>query len=262
MSLVDSGADVTLVDMRFVRQMQPRPKIREANLTIRDGQNNQFRVYGIADLELTGQGGLSLTFPAYVVQGLSSSAILGWDFQRHTEAVIDAGTGKVRFGNPSPSAPWPDPEPATFVLQAVKAYDIPANSSRTIMASVCTDEAFQMAPGSTLLIEPTPSMDFFTPEALVNVREANLVKLVCLNAKPWAISIPKEAPLPGVTATVANEMEIFAASAEAVENIANDGRPTPSGDPPGPCPAEKEQYLLQHLNLQGVDEEVKQRTVG
>ena len=92
MALVDSGADVTLVDMRFVRQMQPRPKLRDSNLTIRDGQNNEFNVYGLADLQLRGQNGLNLTFPAYVVQGLGSSTIHGWDFQKHTEAVIEPRT--------------------------------------------------------------------------------------------------------------------------------------------------------------------------
>ena len=259
-ALVDSGADICLVRASLLNQM-PRPPCRlQENKVCLDVANRPLDSCGVFSLPITLPNGRTVQFPALAVNDLGSEVVLGVDFQRATGAVIAQSPNgtEVTFDRPASAAAmksYQDQVPSTFLLETVEDRWLPAGLTRPLTLQVATAQGTVLRPGATVLVEPSPEFDIFTPEALVKVQDNNRIRIQVRNCRPQDLKLTKGSCLPGVTVTLAEDFTKFPATAAAVRGLAAEGRQPPKEG--ARLSEEDKKYLLQHLDLSGVPAEVK-----
>ena len=141
------------------------------------------------------------------------------------------------------------------MLETVEDRWLPAGLTRPLTLQVATAQGTVLRPGATVLVEPSPEFDIFTPEALVKVQDNNRIRIQVRNCRPQDLKLTKGSCLPGVTVTLAEDFTKFEATAAAVRGLAAEGRQPPKEG--ARLSEEDKRYLLQHLDLSGVPAEVK-----
>ena len=125
--LIDSGAAVSCVSLRFVHKIGAKIKteIDSENLTTADGS----RLQVIGGVELTvGLKGLLVPHLFYVIDGLHHNALIGLDFMQSTACRIDLKSSLVSFYEDLVILPLQQRTIDSGVLRTTARYVIPARS--------------------------------------------------------------------------------------------------------------------------------------
>ena len=299
-ALVDSGAEVSVVDCDQLHKMSPPPTLLNPNASLFDAQNRPMSCAGlylvhIATPTPSGQP-VSISLPVFAVRGLGTQAIMGWDFLRKTRALIKAGDGTVSFEGSgcigAVASPMESASDEVYLLESSEKVLIPAGETRDVTGVITTPDGHQLTPGSDVMVESNPSTDVFTPDVLLKVRDKNSLRIMVRNNCPWDLEIKQKELIPGVTVEPCQSFKIFALTDQVLEDLKKGSEahvcsvnqsPSDKGhfkediqelrqasgvkdsktsvtkihqlDP------EKRRYLLENLDLTGVDVEFREKYI-
>ncbi|UYV66772.1 K02A2.6-like, partial [Cordylochernes scorpioides] len=105
-ALVDSGADYSVISEAFRRSIKA-PVLRENGPLLRAADKKPIVTLGKCSLEVQIKG-LDIIFDFVVAAECSHDVILGWDFFRATDAIIDCGKNKLYLSEAEKSYEWKD----------------------------------------------------------------------------------------------------------------------------------------------------------
>ncbi|GBM69153.1 hypothetical protein AVEN_229642-1 [Araneus ventricosus] len=95
-ALVDSGASLSVISETFRRQLKKLLFCSSQNLTFRVADGNHVKPLGTCILRVTMQN-QTQPFEFTVMPKCSHDVILGWDFLKASQAIIDCGRKKLTF---------------------------------------------------------------------------------------------------------------------------------------------------------------------
>ena len=96
-SLVDTGADVSLINKKIFQNLKERPRITRARPSIQSVNGEAISVEGCADISFK-LGNLILTHTFYIVDGINRNLILGRDWLKKNGVRIYFDLGYLRVG--------------------------------------------------------------------------------------------------------------------------------------------------------------------
>ncbi|UYV80120.1 K02A2.6-like [Cordylochernes scorpioides] len=105
-ALVDSGADYSVISEAFRRSIKA-PVFKENGPLLRAADKKPIVTLGKCSLEVQIKG-LDIIFYFVVAAECSHDVILGWDFFRATDAIIDCGKNKLYLSEAEKSYEWKD----------------------------------------------------------------------------------------------------------------------------------------------------------
>ncbi|UYV66779.1 hypothetical protein LAZ67_4002838, partial [Cordylochernes scorpioides] len=105
-ALVDSGADYSVISEAFRRSIKA-PVFEENGPLLRAADKKPIVTLGKCSLEVQIKG-LDIIFDFVVAAECSHDVILGWDFFRATDAIIDCGKNKLYLSEAERSYEWKD----------------------------------------------------------------------------------------------------------------------------------------------------------
>ncbi|UYV82343.1 hypothetical protein LAZ67_21001753, partial [Cordylochernes scorpioides] len=105
-ALVDSGADYSVISEAFRRSIKA-PVFKENGPLLRAADKKPIVTLGKCSLEVQIKG-LDIIFDFVVAAECSHDVILGWDFFRATDAIIDCGKNKLYLSKAEKSYEWKD----------------------------------------------------------------------------------------------------------------------------------------------------------
>ena len=276
--LADSGAECSLVDFVQLMSMTPPPVLLNAHVCLFDAQNRPMDVAGLYLVEISTPY-TTLKMPMYAVRGLGTQAILGWDFLRQTRATINAGDGSVSFGQAPigqvASITSVDPEEVYLIESKENCY-IPGGQTRQITGLIATPDGHQLTPGSQVYVESDPVSNLFTYETLAHVREGNCVRMLIRNNHPFDIEIKKNQLVSGITVEPCQTFKVCALTEKVLHDISDQDHGYYSDSSVKETKSvnavkvptkiyqldpEKRKYLLENLDLSGVDSEFREKYI-
>ena len=257
-ALVDSGAEVSLFDAALLRQMSAQPNCIPTTTRIFDIQQKSMPIAGKYLVNIETQGH-RFAFPMFAIYGLGPRCVLGFDFQKHSNMILEAATGNVTFHKPTAqvalasASPKPS-ETTTFLVEPAEDRWIYPNESRCIPCYVSTPAGYSLQPGSTVMVESSPQTGIYSPEALVKVSINNKLMLLCRNNLEVPVKLVRNAAIPGITVERCGEAYSIAEVTKSTLTELSGGQRKPQ-----PLTPEKRKYLLDNLNLDGVDPIFKEK---
>ncbi|UYV62287.1 hypothetical protein LAZ67_2000001 [Cordylochernes scorpioides] len=105
-ALVDSGADYSVISEAFRRSIKA-PVFKENGPLLRAADKKPIVTLGKCSLEVHIKG-LDIIFDFVVAAECSHDVILGWDFFKATDAIIDCGENKLYLSEAEKSYEWKD----------------------------------------------------------------------------------------------------------------------------------------------------------
>ncbi|UYV81700.1 hypothetical protein LAZ67_20002038, partial [Cordylochernes scorpioides] len=105
-ALVDSGADYSVISEAFRRSIKA-PVFKENGPLLRAADKKPIVTLGKCSLEVQIKG-LDIIFDFVVAAECSHDVILGWDFFKATDAIIDCGENKLYLSEAEKSYEWKD----------------------------------------------------------------------------------------------------------------------------------------------------------
>ncbi|UYV79687.1 hypothetical protein LAZ67_18000272, partial [Cordylochernes scorpioides] len=105
-ALVDSGADYSVISEAFRRSIKA-PVFKENGPLLRAADKKPIVTLGKCSLEVQIKG-LDIIFDFVVAAECSHDVILGWDFFKATDAIIDCGENKLYLSEAEKSHEWKD----------------------------------------------------------------------------------------------------------------------------------------------------------
>ncbi|UYV81653.1 K02A2.6-like, partial [Cordylochernes scorpioides] len=105
-ALVDSGADYSIISEAFRRSIKA-PVFKENGPLLRAADKKPIVTLGKCSLEVRIKG-LDIIFDFVVAAECSHDVILGWDFFKATDAIIDCGENKLYLSEAEKSYEWKD----------------------------------------------------------------------------------------------------------------------------------------------------------
>ncbi|UYV69036.1 K02A2.6-like, partial [Cordylochernes scorpioides] len=127
-ALVDSGADYSVISEAFRRSIKA-PVFKENGPLLRAADKKPIVTLGKCSLEVQIKG-LDIIFDFVVAAECSHDVILGWDFFKATDAIIDCGENKLYLSEAEKSYEWKD-----LKLCAAMDYVIPPKSFGKIVVT-------------------------------------------------------------------------------------------------------------------------------
>ena len=277
LGLADSGAEVSLVDFVQLMSMTPPPVLLNAHVCLFDAQNRPMDVAGLYLIEVSTPTN-TIKLPMYAVRGLGTQAILGWDYLKRTHATIRASDGTVSFDQggqvASVASSAVDPDEVYLIESKEKCY-IPGGQTRQITGLITTPNGHQLSPGSQVYIESDPTTNLFTYETLAHVREGNSVRMLLRNNHPFDIEIKKNELVSGITVEPCQAFKVCALTEKVLQDISDQDQGYCSDSSVKSVSAvkakkptkiheldpEKRRYLLENLDLNGVDSEFREKYI-
>ncbi|KAK3095165.1 hypothetical protein FSP39_010953 [Pinctada imbricata] len=173
-ALVDTGASICVADKGFIDQTIYAGKVlkQPEHANIRGVTGNRLRVLGIIEIKFD-IGGNTFTHPIHIIEGLGYSLVLGLDFMRAFNVLLDFQSNQMIF---------PDDHNTTTVsliqyhnglARTITNTIIPKRSEADILVRVSNTQN-----NVEVLLEPHPSLvDFHRMAArcLVRVNESKAI---------------------------------------------------------------------------------------
>ena len=260
--LADTGAEASLVDEAMTHSMSPPPILLNPNVTLYDAQNRPLSVVGLYLCDITTPT-QTLQHPMFVVRGLATQAILGWDFLRKAKANISTDDGSVSFVPRIGSVAAASSDNGTYLLEAKETVYIPASETRPVTGVITTPDGVMLSPGSDVMVESSPETNLYTPEALYKVRDNNSLRVVLRNNNAYDIEIKRKSLVPGLTIEPSKCFRICALSDKVLQEIKDTDNQCSVKAPTKiyQLSPKKRAYLLENLNLSGVDPEFREHYI-
>jgi DNA polymerase III psi subunit len=241
--LLDCGAQITAISATCVKDRSAIRPLKH-KFQAKSASGHDLNVLGMVQLSAF-VGKRHIQFPAIVMDGLSTQAILGVDFIREQDVTIQGGTGTVLLrGTKTPTIaavettkPMGSKPPAVHVLRAPKTVQV-------MPMSGCVVEVHPRQPleEGTLGLCSDPNHDTLVVEALQIVYEGN-VKVNLHNPTQRLITIPAGEPVAFFQKVSETEVvDLAEVTAEFAEV-----QPVPSHEQV----QEKLQFMAEKLNFRG-----------
>lgn len=183
-ALVDSGASFSVISDKYRRHLRKTMFPTTENVTIKVADGKQVRPVGKCILRLS-VNGRTQPFEFTVLRQCSHDIILGWDFLKATQAVIDCGRLELSFEDNVENRKLP----SSGRLWSTEDYIIPARSMSRISVSVPEiKEDVNAIVGSNkhLLL----SKEVFFPCTLITIQDCT-GKIWIANGRAEPQAIPK-----------------------------------------------------------------------
>ena len=270
--LIDSGATVSIIKAVHLDAMRPKPAKVSPATKIRVADAGLANSPGKFLCKVEGNN-ISCSFAFHALDSLAQDALLGSDFLRLNQGIINYGDLSVSLqgtatawaeaavaGRP-PAAPTAAPscvaehQQIEYALAAVHTKSLGEYSTTEIEASIRTPNHIQFKPGATVLITTADDCSWVALEGLYAVREKNRVKFVLVNITPTTTYMHQGKHIAGITARTVSDLVLQPASQQEVLELVATGE-KPPGKPERPmhkCKPEKEKYIKANLDLSRVE---------
>ena len=87
--LIDTGAQVTLLNKKIFDKLQPQPSLKHSPVSVSGAcTGSELRVVGVTNLNLTLEN-INIIWPVYVCENINIPMLLGEDFLRNNGVLID-----------------------------------------------------------------------------------------------------------------------------------------------------------------------------
>ena len=227
--LVDSGASITCIHPSVLRAIRSRnPTAAPASkdpfpCNVSSASGSPLSVLSRNTLCFTTPGGVPTSFPAFVIDNLSSNCILGTDFLKSTKAKADFTTNTISFNGGhvfSLCTSIPELNASSLatdcfpVLANTSTTTIPPFSSRNISTKILLPPSATsvLAPGTLLECHGDPSLIL---NGVISVLPDTTANVTCINLTSSPRLITKGTDLAHVSALPARDelLELLPASA-------------------------------------------------
>ena len=272
-SLADSGAEVTVFDEDLMQKMNPPPRLITKNARVFDAQNRPMNVSGLYQVRITCKTG-SFDLNVFAVRGLGFESILGWDFLTKSRAIIRASDGSVHFEPSLCSVSKQKQEEfddEVYLFEARKECHIPAGMTRLVTGVPTTPVGHQLAPGCEIYVESDPVSNLYCIEELNKVHDNNIVQVMIRNNSPYDIQLKSKQLVPGITIEPCHAMKVCALSDQVLQDLKPQDNPQRPSDRASSSSSptkihqldpEKRKFLLDNLDLSGIDCEFREQYIA
>ena len=261
-ALVDSGANVSLLHDRFLKMMHNKPVPNMGPTYIRDANSGRAYTLGRFELEVRGKE-LCTRANFHLLANMCSDAILGTDFLRRHNGVVDFEKNTVSFqGKQEPVSSAMAASAALhteFSLRPSRKFRVPDGKTIMCSATIQTKSDMVFKPGATVLLLAQPNAHLHMVDGLYTVQSKNVVKFPIRNIGFSPVKLSRRDNLLGVVAQSVRDLDLTEATPATVAALVATGLPPPGCKAlPGPCPSDKAKYIMSKLSLAEVDPKWRQ----